>query len=219
MNELLISSHAERRVGTHGHASLLRDSRVTMTSRLGKISVFSALLLMFCSGALATEVLDNFKMARSYLDADLVIIGDVLSCSTEVAEEKDVLGSDGWVQHFTKLVSTYAVRVDSVLKGSLRDTLIIIQNESGKSYALRTTFFKLDEKGDSLFLGETTAPMNDVGWNSIPELAKYVLLLKKKDGKYTSILCHSPDEYSLDLYRQVKEQGEDYFKPPEPQRK
>jgi len=191
----------------------------TMTSRLGKISVFSALLLMFCSGALATEVLDNFKMARGYLDADLVIIGDVLSCSTEVAEEKDVPGSDGWVQHFTKLVSTYAVRVDSVLKGSLSDTMIIIQNESGKSYALRTTFFKLDEKGDSMFMVEQPSETNDIGWNSIPGLGKFILVLKKKDGLDTSILCHSPDEYSLNLYRQVKEKGEDYFKPPGPQRK
>jgi hypothetical protein len=116
-------------------------------------------------------------------------------------------------------MNTYRVKVDSILKGDFPDSVIVIQNESFKTYASRTTFYKLDEKGDSMFMVEKPSETNDIGWNSIPGLGKFILLLKKKDGLDTSILCHSPDEYSLNLYRQVKEKGEDYFKPPGPQRK
>lgn len=186
---------------------------------LSSLCIFVTLFLISSSGIFASEVLDNFKMARRYLDADLVLIGNVLSCSTQIIEEEDQPGSNGWVQHSTKLMNTYRVKVDSILKGDFPDSVIVIQNESFKTYASRTTFNKLDEKGDSMFLEEQTLQTNDEGWDRIPGLGKFILLLKKKDGLYTSILCHSPDEYSLNLYRQVKEKGEDYFKPPEPQRK
>lgn len=185
---------------------------------LSSLCIFVTLFLIFSSGIFATEVLDNSKMARRYLDADLVLIGNVLSCSTQIIEEKDQPGSNGWVQHSTKLMNTYRVKVDSILKGDFPDSVIVIQNESFKTYARMTIFYKLDEKSDSMFM-EQHFETNDIGWNSISGLGKFILLLKKKNGLYTSILCHSPDEYSLNLYRQVKEKGEDYFKPTEPQRK
>ncbi|MDP3024197.1 MAG: hypothetical protein Q8O10_01535 [candidate division Zixibacteria bacterium] len=160
-----------------------------------------------------TKPVDPYEDARRYLDAGLVIVGQVLSCTTTVTEEREIPGDSGWVNHQDKLMKTYTIRVDSVLKGSIPDSTIIIQSESFNTW--RSRLFNIGEKGDSLFLGQDFLSIDESD-AVVPESGKFILLLKEVDGIYTSILCRAYDKFNLDFLKEVKEKGEDYFKPPKP---
>jgi len=177
-----------------------------------KKCTFANLFLMLCSCAFATEALDNLKQARRYLDADLVIVGEILACSTKTIEEKDLPGNNGWFHHYTKFVNTHLVRVDSVMKGAFADSIIIIKRESSKGYDWKSEFVSITEKGDSLFNMEMRPGVGGEGWDSIPDSGKCIILLVEKDSIYTPTLCSGYNKSSIDFYREVEEKGEEYFK-------
>jgi len=186
-------------------------------SSLWRICTFVSLFLIFCSGLFASECITNLDEARRYLDADLVIVGDVIGCSTKVVEEKDTPGDSGWVYHWTKFINLHFVRVDSVIKGCFTDSVIIITSYSFRDYALKRIFEGITEKGDSMFsyMGEEALP-DDGSWSDIPDSGKFIILLKEKDCIYISTLCDAYSKAAIDFYREVDEKGEDYFKRYEP---
>lgn len=173
---------------------------------------FVALFLMLCSCAFATEALDNLKQARLYLDADLVIVGKILACSTKIIEEKDVPASGGWFHHYTRFLDTHLVKVDSVIKGVFADSTIIIKREFSEGYDWKSEIVSIAERGDSLIKMSMTPQIGGRGWAGIPDSGKYIILLVEKDSIYTPTLCTGYDKLSLDFYREVEEKGEEYFK-------
>lgn len=180
-----------------------------MLSLLKKCT-FTNLFLMLCSCAFATEVLDN--EASRYFDADLVIVGEILACSTKTIEEKDSPGNNGWFHHYTKFMNTHLVRVDSVMKGAFADSTIIIKSESSKGYDWKSELVSITEKGDSLFNREMSLRFGGESWANIPDSGKYIILLVVKDSVYTPILCRDYDKSTIDFYREIEGKGEEYLK-------
>lgn len=184
------------------------------TFSLWRICTFASLfLIIFYSGLFASECFPfPDEIARRYLDADLVIVGDVIGCSTKVVEEKDTLGDDGGVYHSKKFLIYHTVRVDSVIKGCYADSTILIQNKYPKGYSWRSISFN-----DSSGLVEmSTAGISDVSVSDIPDAGKFIILIKKEDRMHISTLCDAYSKANIDFYREVEEKGEDYFKRYEP---
>ena len=177
---------------------------------LWKVPTLSILILMYSSCVFAAEVLTN--EARRYLDADLVIVGEILACSTQIVEEKDLPGNNGWFHHYTRFVNTHLVRVDSVMKGAFADSTIIIKRESSKGYDWKSEFVRITEKGDSLFKMEMRPGVGGEGWTSIPDSGKCIILLVVKDSVYTPTLCRDYDKSTIDFYKEIEEKGAEYFK-------
>ncbi len=168
-----------------------------------RIITFSILLLILHFDVFASQPVDLYE---NYLDADLVIVGNVLSCSTKIIEEKELPETGSWIWHCTKFMNIHMVRVDSVIKGSFSDTTLIIQNESFKTYYWR------EEKGDSLSSMKIRPGIGDESVSNIPGLGKFIIILKKKDGIYTSTLCMAYDKSILDFYKKIQEKGKGHFK-------
>jgi len=184
---------------------------------LSSICILTGLFLIFSSGIFASELVDP---AAKYKNADLIILGSVFSCTTIVTEQNDTPGADGWINHMTKLMNICTVKVDSLIKGSLTDSIIKINNESSQTYYWAKIFVGLDEKGDSSFMGQAVAMQpNDEGAGKIPGAGKFILALVEKEATYTSILCCPYDQNVLGIFKQVKEKGENYFKLPKPSEK
>jgi len=179
-----------------------------------------AFLLLISSCTLyAAKVVNLFEYARSYLDADLVIVGQPLSCTTIVVEEKNIPGNNGWTIYYKKLLNIHQIRIDSLMKGSYDDSTIVIQSESYYRHDWKSTgpTGTVNEKGDSLYEMVIMKPNGSdyISDAVIPSSGKFIILLSEKEGIYTSILCRVYDKYHLDFFRIVQQKGESYFKNPE----
>lgn len=138
-----------------------------------------------------------------------MIFGEVLGCTTNVVERKDVPGDSGWVNHYTTLASTCTVRVDSALKGALAESVIVIQKESSRAWKSR--FEAIDENGDSLYMGQMAEEPGPGEANEIPSSGRWILFLIEKDSTYTFLWRAKYDRMNLDLYRKFAEEGRRYF--------
>lgn len=170
-----------------------------------KLLIIIIALLLFSSST-AIEIVVGTNIAQIYRDAGLVIIGDVISISTRTISERDSLESDGWIHIYRTLVDTYYVRVDSVLKGSYGDSLIIIESKNYPDYPRRRKFTEINEKEDSLFVTECT---HGFGYEyervgKITKLGKGIILLKNEDDSYISMLYCNFSEDILDFFREAE---------------
>ncbi|MGB2804144.1 MAG: hypothetical protein WBD64_04510 [Candidatus Zixiibacteriota bacterium] len=170
---------------------------------------FVTFVLLFCSAVHASENITPASHARRYFKADVVIFGEVLGCTTNVVERKDVPGDSGWVNHYTTLASTCTVRVDSALKGALAESVIVIQKESSRAWKSR--FEAIDENGDSLYMGQMAEEPGPGEANEIPSSGRWILFLIEKDSTYTFLWRAKYDRMNLDLYRKFAEEGRRYF--------
>lgn len=148
-------------------------------------------------------VSSGVNVAQMYQDANLVIAGDVISICTNKVSERDTLESDGWIHVYRTLVDTYFVRVDSVLKGSYSDTLITIESKNYPDHPHRKRFAEINEKGDSLFVAECSPRECEIV-GMITKLGKGIILLKKEDDRYISILYCGFNELILDFFKRLK---------------
>lgn len=179
---------------------------------LGAICGFTALFLALFAAVFATERMTPGSHARRYFKADLVIFGETLSCTTNVVERKDVPGDSGWVNHYTTLASTCTVRVDSVLKGALAESVIVIRKESSQAWMSR--FEAIDVNGESLYVGQSTlepAPPGPGEADEIPFSGRWILFLMEKDSTYTFLWRAKYNRKNLDFYKKFAEEGEDIF--------
>jgi len=182
-------------------------------STWSKIHLFVILSLVLASvQGFAVEIVCPGEKARRYLDADLVIIGDVVSCTTKTIQEKDSLGDSGWVYHHTTLMDIYGVKVDSVLKGSFTDSVIVVQSKPFGGDFRKSKFLEVDEKGDSLFVTWLTQGFGGGGADRIHKPGRYIILLQGQDTIYTSTLCRQYSKFTVDL--EIEEKGKEYFKKP-----
>jgi len=175
---------------------------------LNSLSTFIAFCILFFSIGIAVEMtVSPDDDIRRYFDANLVIIGEVLACTTKTVEERNSLitsGSDsGAIYHYITEVDIYNVKVDEVLKGAYKDSLIIVQSKKFGGHNSTTKFQGLNEKGESLFVAEAWV-FCDMGADRILREGKYIILIKKQDSIYTSILARPCDKYFLNLYKEIQ---------------
>lgn len=165
--------------------------------------------------AARTYMLSPADMARSYLDAQMVIVGDVISRMTETVQVKSWVDDEGWEYRHKTLKDTYHIKVDSLLKGNYVDSVIVAESEpyGGGTERWRSEFQKLDEQGGSMYLAQgSLLDGNGGGPGTIHRLGRYIVLLGQQDSTYISVLAHRFDERILDFYREVEAEGEDYLK-------
>ncbi len=117
------------------------------------------LFWIFNSSAFSAEAITVESYANRYFAADLIIFGEILSCTTSVIKTEKTPGDSGWTLHFNTFLNSCLVRVDSVLKGHYSDSTIVIFSEDTQHYQSR--FDRLDEKGDSMFVGMAYLDFDD----------------------------------------------------------
>ncbi|MFH1335259.1 MAG: hypothetical protein ABII96_01975, partial [Candidatus Zixiibacteriota bacterium] len=167
--------------------------------------------LLFCifnSSVFSAELITEESHGNRYFRADLVIFGEILTCTTSVIKTENVPGDSGWIFCYNTLLNSCLVRVDSVLKGHYPDSTIIIFNEATQHY--QTRFERLDENGDSMYIAEIYPEIPDK--IRIPGNGKWIIFLVDKDGACYFLWNTEYNKSNLDLYRKFEKKGESYFK-------
>lgn len=164
---------------------------------------------MSCLGVSAAELITPESHARRYFKANLVIYGEVLSCTSKVLEEKDVAGDSGWTNHHKTSMTASAVRVDSVLKGSLANPTIVVQSQS--SQAWRSRFAGIDESGDSMYVAEMAVESGDLYADRMLCSGSWIMFLTEEAGIYSLVWRTFYEKIALDLYEVFEDIGEDIF--------
>lgn len=174
--------------------------------------VFILFLLIFPSHGLAR--ISSYVHAKIYLAADLVIIGDILSCTTKVVKEDTCIIDTGSVTHWKISINNYKIKVDTVIKGVFADSIIIIKSEPYATNIVRTKSLGLDEESNSKSsVSKNFSDSDDRinNWNINNH--KHIILLHKKDTTYISMLLH---DYNKDIinyfYKGLDREGLNYFK-------
>jgi hypothetical protein len=183
----------------------LKEQMNTNSAR--KIFWLFILLLMLNSTALPSECITEESHANRYFRADLIIFGEVLSCTTSVIRTENTSGDSGVIHRHTTFQTSCFVKVDSMLKGYYSDSIIVVFDENTQD--MQTKFEKLDEKGESLFVGEMTVELTDKIY--LPSASKWIIFLVDKDGDCYFLWYTEYNKGTLDLYHKFEEKGEDYF--------
>jgi hypothetical protein len=178
-------------------------------SVLQKAYPLVVLTLLLCSTALAAECITPYSHAKRYFGADLVVFGEVLSCTTRVVSEEYVPGDSGWVYQHTVSIAEARMRVDSLLRGSGPDSIIVIQKRSTQAW--RSRFDKVTETGDSLYFGEMAVLPGPGEASEVPSSGSWILFLTEKDGGFEFMWRADYNKCNLDLYRIFEEEGEKVF--------
>lgn len=187
--------------------------------RLVPSYIFASLCLMMVLPVVqalsAQVVVKTYEdVARAYLDADLVIIGHIVLYQKRVVSTKDTLGSCGIHYHDTTFLNTHTIQVDSVLKGSFIDSVIMFKEETVQyDYFKKSApkFDGVDERGDSLFISTITLLNSAETLTEIPKQGRYYLFLALTESGYRCLLSWPYEEGILHLFRQVEKEGERYF--------
>ncbi|MFA5034070.1 MAG: hypothetical protein WC614_13765 [bacterium] len=176
-------------------------------------------ITFYSSGFAVEKVTDH---AQRYLDANLVIVGNVLSCSTKVITKKDSLitsGSDsGWVRHWDVSVDIYKTKVDTVVKGVFADSIIIIESKPYAGNIWKSQSLEIDEKGNPKRkcigrVGKDYSGSADRIHNQNIDGQKYIILLQKKGTTYISTLFYGYDKDIIDyFYKGLDKEGLNYYK-------
>gem|GEM_PF-1632753 len=172
---------------------------------LRKMCLFALVYPMLLSSpGFAVEYVDPNEVARRFRDADLVIMGNVVSCTTRTLKEGDSLGHDGWMYHHQTVVDIYRTEIHSLLKGHFSDSVIVVQSRpysGGGTH--RWKFDRVDEKGDSLGASEYSF-WDGGGADRIHKLGKYIILIQKEDTAYVSMLSRSYTKDASDFYGELE---------------
>ncbi len=182
-----------------------------MNVNLTKVILWLFILLLISNlPALPAECITEESHANRYFKADLIIYGEVLSCTTGVIKDENTPGDSGWINRRITSRTSCFVRVDSVLKGYCPDSIIVIFYENTQNS--RNRFWGLDDRGESLYVGEIAAIGADDKIN-IPSFGnKWIIFLVDKDGAFYFLWYSEYNGGNLSLYRRFEDKGEDYFR-------
>jgi hypothetical protein len=160
------------------------------------------------ASAFSSEAITEESHANRYFTSDLIIFGEILTCTTGVVKTESTPGDSGWTLCYNTFLNSCLVRVDSVLKGHYSDSTIVIFNEDTQHY--QTRFDRLDEKGDSMFVGMAYPEIDDR--IRIPGSGKWIIFLVDQDGSCYFLWNSEYNKSNLDLYRKFEEKGESYYR-------
>jgi len=177
-----------------------------------------AILALANPRAYSTKVymLSEEVMARSYLTADLVIVGDVIRLETEILDMHDRRDDDGWTYNYIRMRDVYKVRVGRIMKGENSDSLTTIYGQpfGGEPYKYRLHFWQVTEQGDSMWRREVQAIDGavDQGLDKIAAPGRHIILTELQDGEHVSLLAHIFEDSKLEFYETVEIEGESYLR-------
>ena len=177
-----------------------------------KYFIISFILTLY-SISEAVEIVSPFDAAQRYLNADLVLVGKVISIEVKIIEDSVTQNEDGWQYHHRKLLDIYNVRIDSILKGSYSDSLIMIQSQPYSEHEEKSKFAKIDSLGDSIFISEISYNYGYRGGSDlISTPGMYIIILNKVGCSYISILANNFEKNTLMFFREIQKEGAEFLK-------
>jgi len=186
-----------------------------------KTIILLIFLFVFFLGGHSVRIITGFDIARWYLDADLVLICHVKKIDTYTVSKHDSLVDDGFHLRYSTLREQYHISIDSIIKASQfidekMDT-ILTPNFSTSFVREKKEFTGFDSKGDSIFLCQLdmSEDYNDDGYFRLKSLGKYLVILQKTEIGYVINYQSECDSITLNLIRDVRLKGEDYFQKPD----
>ena len=177
-------------------------------------------IFVFFLGGHSARIITGFDIARWYLDADLVLICHVKKIDTCTIKKHDSLVDNGFHLRYDVLREKYHISIDSIIKATQfideqMDT-ILTPDFSSSFVQEKKDFTGFDSKGDSIFLWqlEMSEDYNDDGYFRLKSKGKYLVILQKSENGYVINYQSACDSITLNLIKDIKLKGEDYFPKP-----
>ena len=177
-------------------------------------------IFVFFLGGHSARIITGFDLARWYLDADLVLICHVKKIDTCTIKKHDSLVDNGFHLRYDVLREKYHISIDSIIKATQfideqMDT-ILTPDFSSSFVQEKKDFTGFDSKGDSIFLWqlEMSEDYNDDGYFRLKSKGKYLVILQKSENGYVINYQSACDSITLNLIKDIKLKGEDYFPKP-----
>lgn len=184
-----------------------------MVNFYSKYFIIPLILALYCISE-AGEIVSPFDAAQRYLNADLVLVGKVISIEVNIIEDSVTQNNDGWQYYHRKLLDIYNVKIDSILKGSYSDSVIMIQSQPYSENEEKSKFANIDSIGDSIFISEISYNNGYRGGSDlISTPGTYIILLNRIEGRYISILANNFVKNTLMFFRKVQKEGDEFLKP------
>ena len=151
------------------------------------------------------SVISPENIIRSYSEADVVFVGDVISCSTELVQDKRWQLDGAWIYHHQTLRDSYTVKVVTMVKGMCRDSVIVVESQryGGVTEKWRNRFLRLDDRVDSMFVCDRSLIDGGDHPRYLKVLNRYILLVKNRDSSYVLINAHEFDDFLFEFYRKL----------------
>ncbi len=183
---------------------------------------FIILIFIILTNGQAARVITSFDIARWYLDSDLVLICSVNKIDTIMISEHDSIIEDGYHLRYKTIREKYIVSTDSIIKG---DKVIAREIDSvftplfsTQAIQEKKEFNGFDIKGDSTFLNyiQIFRKLDDNSYFRVKSLLnKYLIILQKTEIGYEINYVNYCDSWLLDLIKEVKLKGENFFPLPD----
>lgn len=141
---------------------------------------------------------------QEYLNADLVIVGQALSCTTRLIETHDRVWEDSWVSHYTTYIDDYQIKIFFTLKGTISDSILNAQSDSYTQSTTSPPILEIDEKHDTMVhtSGIMQYPLDGQPQpNRITIHDTWIILLQKKDTSYVLTYFTGNTKDELDFYQ------------------
>ena len=177
------------------------------------------LFFVFILSCQAVRIINGFEIAGWYLNADLVLICNVKQIDTLTISRHDSLSADGFHIRYNLIREKYQISIDSIIKGGeyindKMDTIftpVFCSNYSNMREKKEFTGF--DSKGDSVFLytAEFSTDYNYDSYFRLKSQGKFLVILRKTEIGYVIDYQSECNSWILDMIKEVKEKGEDYF--------
>jgi hypothetical protein len=143
---------------------------------------------------------------QEYLNADLVVVGQAMSCTTRTIKTHDMTPGDGNVYHYTTYTDNYRIKALYTLKDNFLDSILNVQSDTYTQCYITSTTLIIDEKGDSSFMGKAYIPYGEAQPKRIPKQGMSIMLLEKKDTTYVLTYFTNYTKKELDFYQSIEQQ-------------
>ena len=177
-----------------------------------KLLVVNICILVFCAISFAKEIITPKEAAERYLNSELVIIGNVFKIAKQ--ELKDSVSLINLAESYSfnpdiYSVDIYYVKLDSILKGSYKDSVITIfskpyidvhseSNDRNKN----TETFSTYREAVSAYVKNFNRSFRG-GAGEIYKIGKYIILINKKENYYISSLAIIYADEKLLFFKEV----------------
>jgi hypothetical protein len=180
-----------------------------------KLFLIFMILAGFFHTSNASRIYTNFDIARWYLDSKYAIMGKVLHVDTILITRVDSTINDSTFLKYELVRERYTVRIDSIMKGSLADTLLTLDS---REFYIDYSYYKqiCHKITDTTSICQTSLfpYCDDNGDFGKLFLNKKMIVFFNIDS--STNITYSSENFATDLeiIKEVNQKGEQYFSPP-----
>ena len=163
--------------------------------------IFSISLRIFVFAEEVKILLPQVK-TQHFFEADLVIVGIVDSIEQHQSQDIKVKENSGWIIHYTEYFDRCAIRINSVLKGSISEDTLVFESRTYSGIPTKYKFSQINNAGDSVFTGISEINC-DSHSNGLKKNGNYLILFKVIENKYSPIFIE--EYYPNQGFNKLKE--------------